>query len=50
MWANNKLTGELAFERNGHFLAHINTENSARDMLKIVEAHGQEKLNYWGFS
>ncbi|KAK1235214.1 hypothetical protein PQX77_001569 [Marasmius sp. AFHP31] len=28
----------------------MNTANSARDMLSIVEAHGQEKLQYWGFS
>ncbi|KAK6985224.1 hypothetical protein R3P38DRAFT_3450723 [Favolaschia claudopus] len=28
----------------------FNTGAPARDMLKIVEAHGREKVQYWGFS
>ncbi|KAF4574316.1 hypothetical protein EYR36_005649 [Pleurotus pulmonarius] len=33
-----------------HIFVHLNTENTARDMLRIVEAHGEEKIRYWGFS
>ncbi|KAJ2923798.1 hypothetical protein H1R20_g13300, partial [Candolleomyces eurysporus] len=32
------------------FLEHINTANTATDMLTIARAHGREKLQYWGFS
>ncbi|KAL0056779.1 hypothetical protein AAF712_016608 [Marasmius tenuissimus] len=49
-WANSKIMGTLAYERGKDYLGHMNTANSARDMLSIVEAHGQEKLQYWGFS
>ncbi|KAF9266687.1 hypothetical protein L218DRAFT_996260 [Marasmius fiardii PR-910] len=49
-WARNKVTGRLAAERDHNVLAHINTDHTARDMLRITEAHGREKLQYWGFS
>ncbi|KAF9266662.1 alpha/beta-hydrolase [Marasmius fiardii PR-910] len=49
-WARNKLTGRLAAERDHNVIAHINTDHTARDMLRITEAHGREKLKYWGFS
>ncbi|KAK1218209.1 hypothetical protein PQX77_019110 [Marasmius sp. AFHP31] len=49
-WANSQIMGTLAYERGKDYLGHINTANSAMDMLSIVEAHGQEKLQYWGFS
>ncbi|KAK1231140.1 hypothetical protein PQX77_005746 [Marasmius sp. AFHP31] len=49
-WARNEITGELAAQRDEHILAHINTDHTARDMLKITEAHGRKKLQYWGFS
>ncbi|KAF9255261.1 hypothetical protein L218DRAFT_967471 [Marasmius fiardii PR-910] len=49
-WARNKITGRLAAERDHSVLAHINTDQTARDMLRITEAHGREKLQYWGFS
>ncbi|KAG7091869.1 hypothetical protein E1B28_008270 [Marasmius oreades] len=49
-WARNKITGALAVERDRNVLAHINTDHTARDMLRITEAHGREKLQYWGFS
>ncbi|THU82302.1 alpha/beta-hydrolase [Dendrothele bispora CBS 962.96] len=51
-WGKALVTGRLAAERDldKDVLAHINTGNTARDMLSITEAHGYEKLKYWGFS
>jgi pimeloyl-ACP methyl ester carboxylesterase len=42
--------GELAAETDYGYLRHINTDQTARDMLRIVEAHGRSKIQYWGFS
>ncbi|KAH6873686.1 TAP-like protein-domain-containing protein [Coprinopsis sp. MPI-PUGE-AT-0042] len=50
VWGATQLFGMLAEDRDDGYLAHITTPNTARDMLSIVEAHGQEKLQYWGFS
>ncbi|KAF4600417.1 hypothetical protein EYR38_005044 [Pleurotus pulmonarius] len=51
IWARAQITGALAARHNQHnILEHFNTENTARDMLKIVEAHGQRNIQYWGFS
>ncbi|KAF8876133.1 alpha/beta hydrolase fold-domain-containing protein, partial [Infundibulicybe gibba] len=49
-WARAQLIGQFALERGANISAHINTENTARDMLQIVQAHKREKLQYWGFS
>ncbi|TFK64067.1 alpha/beta-hydrolase [Pluteus cervinus] len=49
-WARSQILGKLASERTSDFMKHINTENTARDMLHITEAHGRSKLQYWGFS
>ncbi|KAK7057882.1 Abhydrolase-4 domain-containing protein [Favolaschia claudopus] len=49
-WARGILDGQLAGERDDGNLRFINTDHTARDMLRIVEAHGLEKLQYWGFS
>ncbi|KAG6861429.1 hypothetical protein C0995_000269 [Termitomyces sp. Mi166 len=49
-WANAAINGKLAWERQPEILGHINTDQTARDMLSIVNAHGREKLSYWGFS
>ncbi|PPQ95837.1 hypothetical protein CVT26_015967 [Gymnopilus dilepis] len=49
-WARAQVIGKLAAESDGGYLRHINTENTARDMLHIVKAHGQSKLQYWGMS
>ncbi|KAK1230716.1 hypothetical protein PQX77_006166 [Marasmius sp. AFHP31] len=49
-WAMSKTLGTAAFERNGGVLRYMNTENVARDMLTITEAHGREKLQYIGVS
>jgi pimeloyl-ACP methyl ester carboxylesterase len=44
------VVGQLAAEQDYGYLRHINTDQTARDMLSIVEAHGQSKIQYWGFS
>ncbi|KAF9475285.1 hypothetical protein BDN70DRAFT_996546 [Pholiota conissans] len=49
-WARSHVLGKLAAENDDGYLRHINTDQTARDMLLIVEAHGQTKLQYWGFS
>ncbi|PPQ95846.1 hypothetical protein CVT26_015976 [Gymnopilus dilepis] len=49
-WARFKVLGDLAAETDDGYLRHINTDNTARDMLSIVRAHGREKIQYWGFS
>jgi hypothetical protein len=50
-WANFQALGRLAKDRDtAGVLAHVSTDNVARDMLRIVEAHGETKLRYWGIS
>ncbi|KAF8905789.1 TAP-like protein-domain-containing protein [Gymnopilus junonius] len=49
-WARSFVLGRLAGETDNGYLVHINTENTARDMLSIAYAHGREKIQYWGFS
>ncbi|KAK7047826.1 hypothetical protein VNI00_006154 [Paramarasmius palmivorus] len=49
-WARSKINGQLAGERLGDILPHFTTDHVSRDMLSIVEAHGREKIQYWGFS
>ncbi|KAH9483248.1 Carboxylesterase A [Psilocybe cubensis] len=48
--ARSKVLGQLAAETDYGYLRHINTDQTARDMLRIVEAHGRTKIQYWGFS
>ena len=48
--ARSTLLGRLAEEQDDGYLRHINTDHTARDKLRIVEAHGREKIQYWGFS
>ncbi|KAF4574323.1 hypothetical protein EYR40_005957 [Pleurotus pulmonarius] len=51
MWARAQIVGALATQQDqDHLFEHLNTENTARDMLRMVEAHGEERLRYWGFS
>lgn len=50
MWAASRLMGMLAGDRDDGYLEHINTPNTARDMLSIVKAYGEDQLQYWGFS
>ncbi|KAJ7209104.1 TAP-like protein-domain-containing protein [Mycena rebaudengoi] len=49
-YAQALVVGQLAGERDAGSLRYINTENTVRDMLRIVQAHGREKLQFWGFS
>ncbi|KAJ6603511.1 TAP-like protein-domain-containing protein [Mycena vulgaris] len=52
-WADYQLLGQLALANDahaGHYLQHMSTDNIARDMLRITEAFGFEKLQYWGIS
>lgn len=46
-----QLLGKLAVARDeGGYLQHMTTDNIARDMLRITEAFGFGKLQYWGVS
>ncbi|KAJ6562149.1 Alpha/Beta hydrolase protein [Mycena capillaripes] len=50
-WAHFQLIGQLAEQRDTeNLLQHFTTDNVARDMLRITEAFGFEKLQYWGVS
>ncbi|TEB34822.1 alpha/beta-hydrolase [Coprinellus micaceus] len=46
-WAQAQLLASLAASHDDGYLQHINTANTATG---IVEAYGEEKLQYWGFS
>ncbi|KAL4259934.1 Serine protease/Carboxylesterase S33 [Pleurotus pulmonarius] len=51
IWARAQITGALATQHNQkNIFEHFNTESTARDMLRIVEAHGRKNIQYWGFS
>ncbi len=50
LWASAQVIAGLAKERDNGILNYISTDNVARDMLRISQAAGQEKLQYWGFS
>jgi len=50
LYARYQVLGSLASQADTGFLRHINTENTARDMLQIIKAAGRDKLVYWGFS
>ncbi|KAJ7152023.1 Alpha/Beta hydrolase protein, partial [Mycena filopes] len=49
-WARAQIQGQLAAERDGGYIQHMTSDNTARDMLCINEALGQKKLKYWGVS
>ncbi|KAF8816534.1 hypothetical protein BYT27DRAFT_7207371 [Phlegmacium glaucopus] len=49
-WIRALVHGKLAEDSDYGYLRHINTDQTARDMLRIVEAHGRTKIQYWGFS
>lgn len=49
-WARALVLGQNAADNDDGSLQFIDTEQTARDMLTIVEAHGRSRLQYWGFS
>ncbi|KAJ3539136.1 hypothetical protein NM688_g6410 [Phlebia brevispora] len=49
-YANAVVYGKLAEARTMHASPYVSTALVCRDMLNIVRAHGQEKLQYWGLS
>ena len=49
-FARARLIGQLAEERARGIAEHVSTADVVRDMLSIVNAYGEEKLQYWGFS
>ncbi|KAJ3563106.1 hypothetical protein NP233_g9158 [Leucocoprinus birnbaumii] len=49
-WAHAVTTNKQAEARGGDWLGNVNTEQTAYDMLSIVNAYGMEKLMYWGVS
>ncbi|KAJ7461355.1 TAP-like protein-domain-containing protein [Mycena galericulata] len=50
-WAQFQLLAQHAQEVDTtNFFQYITTDNVARDMLRITEAFGFEKLQYWGVS
>ncbi|KAJ7669087.1 TAP-like protein-domain-containing protein [Mycena rosella] len=50
-WARASLLGQLAAQRDASgILKYITTDNVARDMLRITESFGFEKLQYYGLS
>ena len=44
------LFGSMAKHHSGHISEYVSTPLVAQDMLSIVKAYGQTKLQYWGFS
>ncbi|PBL01762.1 alpha/beta-hydrolase [Armillaria gallica] len=50
LWASTQVIAGLAEATDNGILNYIGTDNVARDMLRISEAAGQEKLQYWGYS
>ncbi|PPQ73621.1 hypothetical protein CVT24_007620 [Panaeolus cyanescens] len=50
IWAKLKVRSSLARENDDGSLKYVNTDQTARDMLSILNAYGREKLQYWGFS
>ncbi|KAF9264483.1 alpha/beta-hydrolase [Marasmius fiardii PR-910] len=50
-WAKSQILGQLVKDHDtSNSLAHFTTDNVARDMLWIVEAHNRTKINYYGIS
>ncbi|KAF7325597.1 Abhydrolase-4 domain-containing protein [Mycena kentingensis (nom. inval.)] len=50
LWADSTLFGEFAGARDDGSLRFFTTDYVSRDMVQILEAYGEEKLQFWGFS
>jgi len=42
--------GDIVKDKAEDIVKHVSTPNVATDMLRIVNAMGIDKLQYWGFS
>ena len=49
-FALTEILNDLARDRVNTIAESVGTTTVARDMLSIVEAFGQNSLQYWGFS
>jgi pimeloyl-ACP methyl ester carboxylesterase len=49
-WARAQILGRLAEERDCGGAKHVSTDTVARDMLRITQAYGRDRIQYWGFS
>ncbi|KAK7040311.1 hypothetical protein VNI00_009779 [Paramarasmius palmivorus] len=49
-YARSRINGQLVQERFMDLLPYFSTAHVAQDMQRIVEAHGRDKLQFWGFS
>lgn len=49
-YGNARNYGNIAKARMGEYAQYVGTPAVARDMLSIVKAYGEDKLQYWGFS
>lgn len=50
IWAKFKVTSTMARENDDGSMKYMNTYQTAKDILSIVQAYGREKLQYWGLS
>lgn len=50
MYANARALASVAAARINSTAPYLSTAQVARDMLKITNAFGRDKLQYWGFS
>lgn len=48
--AKGEVTNAIYGQNAASYLRHINTPNTAADMLQILHAYGQDKLTYYGIS
>jgi hypothetical protein len=49
-YAQSEIISRLAVDRIKTVAESVSTAAVAKDMLRIVQAFGQDKLNYWGIS
>lgn len=49
-YAAASIAASIAADRSRFVAERVSTPLVARDMLSIVRAYGQDKLQYWGFS
>ncbi|GJE90064.1 alpha/beta hydrolase [Phanerochaete sordida] len=50
LWAKAQVLGSIANQTTARASPYVSTALVARDMLNIMQAHGYDKIQYWGFS